>query len=107
MTTAATLLTLIAHAQQGVAALESLAASMTAGLRAGMVDADLRSLESHAATARNRPSPRVDGASHADQACAYSSLRRHQILSSLRPNGARSSHGYIPHSASRPRAYVE
>jgi hypothetical protein len=40
MTTAATLLTLIAHAQQHVAALETLAASMTAGLRAGMVDAD-------------------------------------------------------------------
>lgn len=40
MTTAATLLTLIAHAQQHVAALESLAAGMTAGLRAGMVDAD-------------------------------------------------------------------
>lgn len=40
MTTAATLLTLIAHAQQHVMALESLAAGMTAGLRAGMVDAD-------------------------------------------------------------------
>lgn len=40
MTTAATLLTLIAHAQQHVAALESLAAGMVAGLRAGMVDAD-------------------------------------------------------------------
>jgi hypothetical protein len=40
MTTAATLLTLITHAQQHVAALETLAASMTAGLRAGMVDAD-------------------------------------------------------------------
>ena len=40
MTTAATLLTLIAHAQQHIAALETLAASMTAGLRAGMVDAD-------------------------------------------------------------------
>jgi len=40
MTTVATLLTLIAHAQQHVAALESLAAGMTAGLRAGMVDAD-------------------------------------------------------------------
>lgn len=40
MTTAATLLTLIAHAQQHVAALESLAAGMTTGLRAGMVDAD-------------------------------------------------------------------
>jgi len=40
MTTAATLLSLIAHAQQHVAALESLAAGMTAGLRAGMVDAD-------------------------------------------------------------------
>ena len=40
MTTAATLLTLIVHAQQHVAALESLAAGMVAGLRAGMVDAD-------------------------------------------------------------------
>jgi hypothetical protein len=40
MTTAATLLTLIAHAQQHVAALESLVAGMTTGLRAGMVDAD-------------------------------------------------------------------
>jgi hypothetical protein len=40
MTTAATLLTLIAHAQQHVAALESLAAGMTTGLRVGMVDAD-------------------------------------------------------------------
>ena len=40
MTTAATLLTLIAHAQQHVAALESLAAGMAAGLRAGMIDAD-------------------------------------------------------------------
>jgi len=40
MTTAATLLTLIAHAQQHIAALESLAAGMAAGLRAGMVDAD-------------------------------------------------------------------
>ena len=40
MTRAATLLTLIAHAQQRIAALETLAASMTAGLRAGMVDAD-------------------------------------------------------------------
>jgi hypothetical protein len=40
MTTAATLLTLIAHTQQHVMALESLAAGMTAGLRAGMVDAD-------------------------------------------------------------------
>ena len=40
MTTAATLLALIAHAQQHVAALESLVAGMTTGLRAGMVDAD-------------------------------------------------------------------
>jgi hypothetical protein len=40
MTTAATLLTLITHAQQHLAALESLAAGITAGLRAGMVDAD-------------------------------------------------------------------
>jgi hypothetical protein len=40
MTTAATLLTLITHAQQHVAALESLVAGMAAGLHAGMVDAD-------------------------------------------------------------------
>ena len=40
MTTAATLLTLIAHAEHHVAALESLVAGMTSGLRAGMVDAD-------------------------------------------------------------------
>jgi len=40
MTTAATLLTLLAHAQHHVAALESLAAGMTAGLLAGMVDAE-------------------------------------------------------------------
>lgn len=40
MNTAATLLSLIAHAQQHVAALESLVAGMTTGLRAGMVDAD-------------------------------------------------------------------
>lgn len=37
----------------------------------------------------------------------YSSCRRHQTPFSLRPFGARSSHGYMPHSASRPRAYVE
>jgi hypothetical protein len=40
MTTVTTLLTLIAHAQQHIAALESLAAGMAAGLRAGMIDAD-------------------------------------------------------------------
>lgn len=40
MTTVATLLTLITHAQQHVAALESLAAGMAAGLRAGVIDAD-------------------------------------------------------------------
>jgi DNA-binding FrmR family transcriptional regulator len=40
MTTAATLLTLIGHAQQHVTALESLVAGMTTGLRSGMVDAD-------------------------------------------------------------------
>lgn len=40
MTTAAALLTLIVHAQQHVVALESFAAGMAAGLRAGMVDAD-------------------------------------------------------------------
>ena len=40
MTTVATLLTLISHAQQHIAALESLAAGMAAGLRAGMIDSD-------------------------------------------------------------------
>jgi hypothetical protein len=40
MTTAATLLSLIAHAQHHVAALESLVAGMTHGLRGGLVDAD-------------------------------------------------------------------
>lgn len=40
MTTVATLLTLISHAQQHIAALESLAAGMAAGLRAGMIDPD-------------------------------------------------------------------
>jgi hypothetical protein len=40
MTTAATLLTLIAHAQHHVAALESLVAGMVSGLRGGLVDAD-------------------------------------------------------------------
>jgi len=40
MTTAATLLALIAHAQHHVAALESLVAGMTSGLRGGLVDAD-------------------------------------------------------------------
>lgn len=40
MTTAATLLPLIMHTKQHVEALESLAAGMATGLRAGMVDAD-------------------------------------------------------------------
>ncbi|MBE1160414.1 hypothetical protein [Dyella acidiphila] len=40
MTTATTLLTLITHTQQHIAAMESLVAGMTAGLCAGMVDAD-------------------------------------------------------------------
>jgi hypothetical protein len=35
---------------------------------------------------------------------SYSSWRRHQIPVSLRPRGARSSHGYIPHSTSIPRS---
>ena len=33
----------------------------------------------------------------------YSSLRRHQTPVSLRPLGARSSHGYMPQMASTPR----
>src|SRR5262249_6563977 len=37
----------------------------------------------------------------------YSSSRRHQTPVSLRPLGARSSHGYTPQMASTPRAYVE
>jgi len=37
----------------------------------------------------------------------YSSCRRNQGPVSLRPFGARSSHWYIPQSASRPRAYAE
>jgi hypothetical protein len=40
MTTAATLLSLIAHTQHHVAALESLVAGMTSGLRGGLVDVD-------------------------------------------------------------------
>jgi microcystin-dependent protein len=40
MTSAATLLELIAHARQHVTALESLIAGMTTGLRAGMIDPD-------------------------------------------------------------------
>lgn len=38
---------------------------------------------------------------------SYSSWRRHQKPVSLRPSGARSSHWYMPHRASRPRAYAE
>ena len=41
------------------------------------------------------------------QALSYSSWRRHHMLDSLRPSGARSSHGYMPHRASSPREYVE
>jgi hypothetical protein len=37
----------------------------------------------------------------------YSSCRRHQMRVSLRPLGARSSHWYMPHRPSSPRAYVE
>jgi len=58
MTTPATLLTLIAHAQQHVAALESLAAGMVAGLRAGMVDADHLST---LMTTQNARHPRTTG----------------------------------------------
>jgi hypothetical protein len=38
---------------------------------------------------------------------SYSSWRRHQTPVSLRPLGARSSHGYMPQRPSSPRAYVE
>jgi hypothetical protein len=38
---------------------------------------------------------------------SYSSWRRHHIPVSLRPSGARSSHWYMPHRMSSPRAYVE
>src|SRR5262249_24106586 len=37
----------------------------------------------------------------------YASRRRNQGPASLRPMGARSSHWYMPHIASRPRAYAE
>jgi len=40
-------------------------------------------------------------------ASSYSSLRRHHTSVSLRPFGARSSHWYMPHSASSPRANAE
>jgi len=38
------------------------------------------------------------------QPCAYSSCRFHQMPSSLRPLGARSSHWYMLHRPSSPRA---
>ncbi len=38
---------------------------------------------------------------------SYSSWRRHHMPVSLRPSGARSSHGYMPHTASSPRSYAE
>jgi hypothetical protein len=38
---------------------------------------------------------------------SYSSWRRHQKPSSLRPSGARSSHWYMPQRLSSPRAYAE
>ncbi len=41
---------------------------------------------------------------HLNYVPAYSSRRRNQSPVSLRPFGARSSHWYIPHRASRPRA---
>src|SRR5262245_42236449 len=37
----------------------------------------------------------------------YSSWRRHQAPFSLRPLGARSSHWYVLHTPSSPRAYAE
>jgi hypothetical protein len=37
----------------------------------------------------------------------YSSWRRHQTPDSFRPRGARSSHWYMPHRPSSPRAYAE
>jgi len=38
---------------------------------------------------------------------SYSSWRRHHMPASLRPSGARSSHWYVPHRMSSPRAYAE
>ena len=38
---------------------------------------------------------------------SYSSWRRHQKPVSLRPNGARSSHWYMPQRPSTPRSYAE
>src|SRR6478752_4754100 len=47
---------------------------------------------------------RSDGMTTPDHALAYSSWRRHQMAVSLRPRGARSSHWYMPHRPSSPRA---
>ena len=44
---------------------------------------------------------------NSSQRLSYSSWRRHQTPVSLRPLGARSSHGYMPQIASTPREYVE
>ncbi len=41
---------------------------------------------------------------NAAQRLSYSSWRRHQTPVSLRPLGARSSHGYMPQRPSSPRA---
>jgi hypothetical protein len=38
---------------------------------------------------------------------SYSLWRRHHMPVSLRPSGARSSHWYMPHRPSSPRAYAE
>ena len=43
-------------------------------------------------------------ASEGGQLAGYSSWRRHQMPSSLRPLGARSSHWYMPQRLSSPRA---
>jgi hypothetical protein len=47
----------------------------------------------------HRPTPSCDR-----QRSSYSSWRRHHAPDSLRPFGARSSHWYMPHRPSRPRA---
>src|SRR5207244_12049816 len=57
---------------------------------------------------REIPNPAVANDTHDfAQRLSYSSWRRHQMPVSLRPLGARSSHWYIPHRPSTPRAYVE
>jgi hypothetical protein len=51
--------------------------------------------------------PPQAGSWRARHGAPYSSWRRHHMPVSLRPSGARSSHGYMPHTASSPRSYAE